>query len=243
MTAGRVLYELKGWQDRRFELPAPFVHIRVSPADTEISASWDGPLAGAQANDVVCQRLDCLTESLLDAHGGIWLKVLAHLVLSRRERETWYAMTAVPKRRREWLLGRTVAKDAVRKLVRRRLGLRVAPADIEIVPDSLGRPEVHGAWIADRSQAPLVSISHSGGVAVAIATLHLTHLVGIDIESVKHRRSGFEKAAFTPRERRLVVDAAATISRLSGICASGAQKRRRARRSAAAWRTACTRSK
>jgi phosphopantetheinyl transferase len=204
-ATGTVLYLLKGWQDRRFELPAAFVNLRIAPAEAEISASWDGPLAGIATDaNVVCQRLDCLTEQMLEAHGEIWLKVLAHLVLSRRERAEWYALGALAKRRREWLLGRAVAKDAVRKLVARQLGLRLAPADIEIVPDGHGRPEVHGQWISDRRNAPSVSISHSGGIAVAIATLETAHLVGIDIESVRERRRGFEHAAFTEGERKLV---------------------------------------
>ena len=204
-AAGRVYGELSSWEDRRFELPPPFVQLRVAPADALLSAPWNGPLAGVPAGaEVVGRRLDSLTEDLLEASGGIWLKVLSHLVLSRAEREVWRAMKAVPSRRRDWLLGRAVAKDAVRELVRRRFGLRLRPADVEIVPDPYGRPEVRGSWTSKIDYAPAVSISHSNGVAVALAALDRGTLIGIDIESVSRRRPGFEQAAFTPRERELV---------------------------------------
>jgi acyl transferase domain-containing protein/phosphopantetheinyl transferase len=204
-SSGRLLCALKGWEDRRFELPAPFVHLRISPADVSLSTPWDGPLAGVSAvAEVVSCRLETLTEELLEANGGIWLKVLAHLVLGRREREAWQAMSAVSKRRREWLLGRAVAKDAVRELVRRRFGLRLAPADVEVVSDARGRPEVRGAWTARLGVAPAVSISHSNGVAVALAALERDRLIGVDIESVSRRRAGFEKIAFTEQERQIV---------------------------------------
>ena len=203
--AGRLVCALKGWEDRRFELPAAFVHLRVSPADVPLSTPWDGPLAGVPTGaEVVSCRLESLTEELLDANGGIWLKVLAHLMLSRREREAWRAMNAVPKRRREWLLGRAVAKDAVRRLVHQRFGVRLAPADVEISSDDRGRPEVRGAWVARLGVTPAVSISHSNGVAVALAALERDRLLGIDIESVSRRRPGFENVAFTAHERRIV---------------------------------------
>jgi acyl transferase domain-containing protein/phosphopantetheinyl transferase len=205
-AAGNLVCELRGWEDRRFELPAPFVELRIAPADVQLGTPWEAPLAGvANGAEVVCRRLDCLTESLLEANGGIWQKVLASLVLSRRERETWQGMDeAVAKRRRDWLLGRAVAKDAVRELVRRRFGLRLCPADVEVLPDEHGRPEVRGAWAERLGEAPVVSIAHSNGVAVALAALAPDHRIGIDIESVSRRRPGFEEAAFTAKEREIV---------------------------------------
>jgi acyl transferase domain-containing protein/phosphopantetheinyl transferase len=202
---GAVVCELKGWEDRRFELPAPFVQLRIAPAAARLGTPWEAPLAGVpRRGEVVCTRLESLTEDLLEANGGIWQKVLASLVLSRRERGFWRAMDAASKRRRDWLLGRAAAKDAVRELVHRRFGLALAPADVEIMADENGRPEVRGAWATRLGVVPAVSISHSNGVAAALCALARGHLVGIDIESVSRRRPGFEKAAFTERERGIV---------------------------------------
>jgi phosphopantetheine--protein transferase-like protein len=101
----------------------------------------------------------------------------------------------------------------VRQLVHRRFGLRLAPADVEIVTDERGRPEVRGAWASRLGVTPAVSISHSNGVAVALAALERDRLLGIDIESVSRRRPGFEKVAFTAQERQ-IVDALAEDQRL-----------------------------
>ena len=68
--------------------------------------------------------------------------LLADLILSPGEREHWASMRGVEKRRREWLLGRCVAKEAVRALLERNLDLHLSPAEIEIVPDPYGRPLV-----------------------------------------------------------------------------------------------------
>ena len=89
-------------------------------------------------------------------------------------------MRAVEKRRHEWLLGRCAAKQAVGSLLERDLDLHLPPNEIEIVPDPYGRPLVEycgaGPWPAAR--------------------------VGIDLESLTHRRQEFEAIAFSPDERR-----------------------------------------
>jgi phosphopantetheinyl transferase/acyl carrier protein len=131
--------------------------------------------------------------------------VLANLILSPGERAHWISMRAVEKRRHEWLLGRCAAKQAVGSLLERDLDLHLPPNEIEIVPDPYGRPLVEycgaGPWPAAASQAAL-SIAHSQGTAVALAVLDPGARVGIDLESLTHRRQDFEAIAFSPDERR-----------------------------------------
>jgi phosphopantetheinyl transferase/acyl carrier protein len=135
-------------------------------------------------------------------------------------------MRAVEKRRHEWLLGRCVAKEAVRLLLERDLDLHLSPEEIEIVPDPYGRPLVSYCDVAQasacsgtsvpprrtevrrctlkRAPQPTISIAHSQGTAVALAVLDPEALVGIDLESLTHRRGDFEAIAFSPDERRLL---------------------------------------
>jgi len=116
-------------------------------------------------------------------------------------------MRAVEKRRREWLLGRSVAKDAVRLLLERHLGLCLPPTAVEIVPDPYGRPLVKcGAYplVCAGPPGPAVSIAHSQGTAVALAVLDPAAWVGIDLESLARRREDFESIAFSPDERSLL---------------------------------------
>jgi phosphopantetheine--protein transferase-like protein len=174
------------------------------PADVQstsgLSRLWDAPIARLRqppppGPGLVCCRLDALP---LDPDR------LAHLLLSPGEWEFWRQMRAVNKRRHEWLLGRAVAKDAVRRLVEEHAGARLAPADIEIRPDPYGRPEAVGPFAARLGIQPVISISHSHGTAVALAALCSGQLVGIDLENLARRREDFEAIAFSPDERRML---------------------------------------
>ena len=203
---GNAVYRIEAWQDRRFELPRALLQVRINPRQAVLSTPWDAPIAGLdRADGLVCCRVEGLPEELIEANHGIWGQMLAHLILGRRERAQWAALSGVAKRRHEWLLGRAAAKDAVRRLLASRFGVTVAAADVEILPDAHGRPEVHGAWRQRLHVAPVVSIAHSGGVAVALAALDGRPLVGIDIERLSARgNDAYANVAFAPQERQLV---------------------------------------
>jgi phosphopantetheinyl transferase len=203
-AAGKVYYRLETWEHRRFRPPVNFLHLRISPRDAWLSKPWKEPIAAVlEQQQLACCRIDDLTPEFLEASHGIWLKALAYLVLGEEERELWRGLQqAVPKRRQEWLLGRCVAKDAVRLLLRKKFGAELCPADIAIISDEFGRPRVQGAWRARLGVQPVVSISHTGGVAVALAALGPDQMVGIDIESFGRRPEDYERVAFRDDEQR-----------------------------------------
>lgn len=131
--------------------------------------------------------------------------------LSPAERER-LGRFAVRKRRDEWLLGRITAKAAVLEALCGRFGARPSPSLIEIVPTASGAPCVRLAGLARERAAtapvarlPLtVSISHSGGRALCAAmwsgSPRRTEL-GIDLEEVQPRSSGFRGDFLTPSEQ------------------------------------------
>src|SRR5262249_18904815 len=163
-TRGRLICRLESWEDRRFELPSALLALRIDPQGAMISA----PHA---ADDAACCRLDTLTEAFAEANQGIWLEMLAHLVLSRRERGEWRQLDHAPARRREWLSDRIVAKDAVRLLARQQRGARLTSAHIDILHAADGGLEAHGDWRVALSLDVAVSLSHERDRAVAMATL------------------------------------------------------------------------
>ncbi len=124
---GRVWIRFTGWEDRRFDFPRAFFDFQLAPRDRMLSEPW--PEGGAHA---LRFRLDSFPDGFFGAHGGIWLRVLAHLLLSRAERAAWHAQEAPMPERLAWLLGRAVAKDAARVYVREQFGVTLCPADIEI---------------------------------------------------------------------------------------------------------------
>jgi 4'-phosphopantetheinyl transferase EntD len=197
------------WEDRRFDLPKSFIRLRHSPETGRIAHPWsrtNQPLPAAGEGNTSCMRIDDEhAESLFEAHAGIWARMLSHLVLGRQERALWSDLqTAVPKRRREWLLGRCAAKDAVRSLVRQAAGLDLCPADVEILPDPHGRPTVQGPWLPRLGLAMEVSIAHTDGLVMAMASGDPGIRVGIDAEPVRTLEAGFETLAFTREERDLL---------------------------------------
>ncbi|HUD71950.1 MAG TPA: beta-ketoacyl synthase N-terminal-like domain-containing protein [Dongiaceae bacterium] len=195
--AGRARLRLAGWQVKRIDLPEILYAFRLAPRDVILSRQTPARLPG----NVVACRLE-LPLDFMDADGGVWWDCLAHFVLSRRERQTWRTVGGA-KRRREWLMGRVAAKDAVRHFLINSRGLAAFPADIEITSDPHGRPAPGGAFLNRLGLSLSVSIAHTDGVAMALAAEPALG-VGIDIERVDRRRGEFERAAFNPEELRLL---------------------------------------
>src|SRR5262245_48062452 len=139
---------------------------------------------------------------LLDADGGRGWDDLARLVLGPAEESSWRALGG-PKRRREWLLGRVAAKDAIRLGLAATGGPPAAPAEIEIGADSWGRPIAGGDHLARIDVALALSLSHTEGIAMAM-TAGPGWGIGIDVERLGRRRGDYAEAAFTPAEMALL---------------------------------------
>jgi phosphopantetheinyl transferase len=205
-AGGNLHYRLKSWEDRRFRLPAALWRLRIEPRTTLLSAPWNDVLRPEyRGRGVVCCRLADIPGSLLEMSHGIWLEMLAAMILSRREREHWRGMTAATdKRRIDWLLGRAAAKDAIRLLVKQLKGADVCAADVEILAGPDGRPVVSGAVPARFGIEPQVSIAHGGSHWLALASPSGADLVGVDVESVDRDVDAIQSLAFGEQERRLL---------------------------------------
>jgi len=176
--AGKVYYRLDNWETRRFPQPPRFLRLRIDPRATYIATPWKEPVAGKRG--VACCRVEGLPQAFLESSHSVWLKTLAYLVLSRRERAVWDGMQASPKERYDWLLGRCAAKDAVRMLIQERFGEQLCAADVEIPGAASGRLSIEGAWKQRLGVNPVVALANSG-VAGAVAALDAADLAGIDL--------------------------------------------------------------
>jgi phosphopantetheinyl transferase (holo-ACP synthase) len=192
---GAVLVEMMGWEDRRLDVPQPIKDLFAEPAAALLSRAWPAALDGIErAERLSCRLLDAAGRDFLRAHGEIWLRALAHVVLSRRERERWRELTDAPVQRRlDWLWGRIAAKDAVRALV----GDPLPPADVEIVPGENGRPAA--GLPGPPASGTAISIAHGAGFAAAVAGPAGMRL-GIDVEAVDAVGEAVERAAFGASE-------------------------------------------
>ncbi|MGH8929117.1 MAG: beta-ketoacyl synthase N-terminal-like domain-containing protein [Egibacteraceae bacterium] len=196
---GRLLTRLTGWTTYRFDLSK-----QLTPRGAALGAPWAALTdALVEPKGLACCRIDDPT--LATTYSQFWLRVLAHLVLSRRERAAWASLAGSERRRSQWLLERAAAKDAVCAVLCTSFALELYPADIEIVLDEHGRPLVTGPWTLRVDRAPVVSLSHCDGAAVAIAGDGERYEgIGIDLERLDRIDDPLERLASDPHERDLV---------------------------------------
>jgi phosphopantetheinyl transferase/acyl carrier protein len=204
---GRVRARMVGWWDRRFDVPASFLRFLHAPREVVLSEAWTAPGGEPAGGGLRAHRLalESFPPAFFTAHGGVWQKALAHLILGPGERELWRSLRTPEPRRLEWLLGRVVAKDALRTFLADRHNLRLAPADLEILPDGNGRPVPGGSWTRDVGPVPVLSLSHAGGVAVAVVGDGGSAAgVGVDLEHAGGLKDGAADLAFTSAEQALL---------------------------------------
>ncbi|MFJ3234131.1 beta-ketoacyl synthase N-terminal-like domain-containing protein [Streptomyces sp. NPDC086787] len=185
-VAGRVWARLTGWQDRRFDNdPHTRPAERFPERNTLSEPRPDGwSLLYERWPDLASRDL-IMRNSL----GGV--------ERSEYERHT-------PRGRRQWLLGRIAAKDAVRRWLWEHGEGPVFPAEIRIRNDELGRPYATG--VHGRVLPPLdISLAHRAEAAAAIARPHTSGPgPGIDIEEVAERDPATLAAALGADELRLL---------------------------------------
>ena len=122
-------------------------------------------------------------------------ETLARLYLLSPELAVFRSVGKRRRRQRDWLMGRIAAKDAARLWLSRRSGRPMLhPLELEVREDERGRPVLETPTGYER--APAISISHTGGIAAAVAA---EGPVGIDIESAEAGR-GLVPEEFATRE-------------------------------------------
>jgi phosphopantetheinyl transferase len=100
-----------------------------------------------------------------------------------------------PRRKAERAWGRLAAKEAALRL----LAAPLRAADLAIEPDPHGRPQLRWVGTAQGPEAlPAVSIAHTAGLAVALASADPSAPVGIDVERVVPRERRFIELALEP---------------------------------------------
>ena len=188
-----------GGAQQRVDWSARLEAFQSAPRDVILSQPFPVPVP--LHDRVRCSVLEP-PAGALDAGGGAGWESLALLALDPSEQAAWRAIGG-PKRRGEWLLGRIAAKDAVRMHLLLTRGLRIDPREIPIVADGWGRPAPGGEALATHGVALSVSLSHTDGIAMALAAEPPCG-AGIDVERRGRRRGDYAEAAFTPAEIALI---------------------------------------
>jgi phosphopantetheinyl transferase len=191
----RVVARFIGWRDVRLGLDQALRDFLGRPDECYLSQHWD-PFG--EPGTQLCGRRVEIDSDLARTTGGLWLEVLAHAVLRPEERNAWRELrSAAELRRVEWLAGRIAAKEAVREVLAARGAPPAADADIGIDVSDSGVPHVVRPPDADGIR---ISISHSAGVAVAVASDEV-EAVGVDLQAQTDRAADLGPIAFGPAEQ------------------------------------------
>ncbi len=196
---------LTGLQHRRIRMPE-VLHLFRGSRDVLLTTSLQIPFEQSdKANTLVCRRFDPSGMDFDSADGRVMRDVIAHIVLSRSERNSWTRLEGPEQRRTDWLLARVAGKEAVRLLLRRVSGIDLWLADIDLQKDLNGQPMVAGEKVRRLGLAPAISLSHAGGSSIAIAGLGKNGLrVGIDMEPIVPKEKSFLQMAFSEQEIELL---------------------------------------
>ena len=175
---GRVWAEFTGWRDRRFDSNPQIRQADRTPERSTLSKEQPGGWALARE-----QWPDLATRELIMRN-----------YLAGPEREAYDRRP--PRGRRQWLLGRIAAKDAIRQFLWARGEPEMFPAELRIGNDDTGRPFATGAY--GRELPPLtISVAHRAEAGVAIARFGPC---GIDVEEVVPRAESTVEAALGEAE-------------------------------------------
>ena len=182
-SVGNIIAQIECLQEVFMVVPTKYHKCFTSPINAYLSDSYL-----QDKTNLVCRCLEEFSLDFLKEMGGIVAMTIAYLVLNKQEREFWYSLPEKSLRRNEWLLGRIVAKDAVRQWAKQHFALELAPVDIQILSTSLGKPVLQVPELANLTTLPDISISHSQNFYVAVVS-SVGLQVGIDIQKLNAVRT------------------------------------------------------
>ncbi|MGN0890929.1 MAG: 4'-phosphopantetheinyl transferase superfamily protein [Candidatus Spyradenecus sp.] len=201
-TAGHPILAIEAWEEMSGRAGRALRDFVMNPAKFFITQPLPATLLPDPAAEVVGALYVNDAPDFFVSNQELWLKALAAAVLTHNERENFAQMGGTAHRRLEWLLGRTAAKESVRRLLLQNFNLYEPAADIAIWKDALGKPHPVGEWQSQVS-APLdLTIAHTAGLVLGASVLH-GH-IGLDVESVdRDLTEDFLRGVFTLEEQEL----------------------------------------
>ncbi|ASW73089.1 beta-ketoacyl synthase [Chryseobacterium piperi] len=177
---GKVWCMITGWQNRRLEIDAPLWNVSMSPLHNRLSEE--------------------IAPEVFFFHQAYTRVASWDFILKRyfNQTEKQHHQQLLPNKKKNWMVSRVAVKDAVRNLLRQQKNYACFPITFEISSDEAGKPYL----ISDFTEDIHVSLAHKGKEAVAIAR-HGSP-VGIDMEIMEERSSGFYDLVFTDGELALL---------------------------------------
>lgn len=177
---GKVWCAITGWQNRRLEIDEPLWNVSMSPLHNRLAEE--------------------IAPEVFFFHQAYTRVASWDFILKRyfNQTEKQYHQQLFPNKRKEWMVSRVAVKDAVRNLLREKKNHPCFPITFEIRKDEVGKPYL----IGDVTEDIHISLAHKEKDAVGIA--RQGGPVGIDMEIMEERSSGFYDLIFTDHELTLL---------------------------------------
>jgi phosphopantetheine--protein transferase-like protein len=202
---GNLLIHIRGWEELCERVPQEYHTYILRPAERYLTQELPPEMLGNPSTPAAASGANDVPLKIFEKNQELWLKTMAHVLLSLEEREEWMEMQGSASRRAEWLFGRAAAKDSVRRFLLKHYQSRWTAADIPIWADDSGKPHALGNWREHTKAKIDISIAHTEKLVVAavVANAH----IGIDIEAVnRDLTEDFTKGVFTHDELELAAN-------------------------------------
>jgi malonyl CoA-acyl carrier protein transacylase/phosphopantetheinyl transferase (holo-ACP synthase) len=206
-SQGNLRIVIEGLTDREFPISPALHRMMMEPLDHYFAdvRTLELALPGQGSTPISFSTIADFPLPVLEGSFGVWRKALAFLILSPPEREAWMGFKLSMRREILWLLGRAAAKDALRHQYQERTGRRFASADLILRNEPSGRPFAAGVWQGELREVPEISISHTEGMAVAVAAaMPSGGRIGVDTEKIRTPSQDLLDAAFSSEELGLL---------------------------------------
>ncbi|MEG2725329.1 MAG: 4'-phosphopantetheinyl transferase superfamily protein [Kiritimatiellia bacterium] len=199
---GHLILQIKEWEEISGRAKRELHNFVMNPAKYFITQPFPASLLPDTQAEVIGSIYSNETPDFFVSNQELWLKALAAAVLTPNERKDFLEMGGIASRKLEWLLGRVVAKESVRRALLHKYNFCAASADIDIWKDDLGKPHPLGEW-QEQATMPLdLSIAHTASLVVG-AVVNQGH-IGIDVEHVgRDLTEDFLRGVFTIEEQEL----------------------------------------
>jgi 3-oxoacyl-(acyl-carrier-protein) synthase/malonyl CoA-acyl carrier protein transacylase/phosphopantetheinyl transferase len=177
---GQAWASIRGWQNIRLEFDERLWQVSMAPKSNILS--------------------DEISPGVFKFHKA-YQKVISWDFIAKRYlplEDRNYLQEMPLNRRKKWLISRVAVRDAIRSLLLKEKNEAHFPIEFDLGSLPSGQPIVKG----DNKENIHISIAHKNDEAVGIASLGKP--VGIDIEEIKERGSGFDEIVLTQAEQLLL---------------------------------------
>jgi acyl transferase domain-containing protein/phosphopantetheinyl transferase (holo-ACP synthase) len=202
---GQLIAEFESISSRRIALSDTLKQFVRTPAESLVAASIENLPLPADSSSETAVAFIKSSDIPDDETVATWL---SDYFLTGVEQQYLSDSITRRERKREWLLGRIAAKDAMRRLYIKTFNRPLPPLELSILPNQNGAPFVQSHFLQSQGITTQISITHKDGYAIALARFAKGNTpsfgYGIDYEPYAVREEGMERLMLNDEETHFI---------------------------------------